>query len=265
MAYSESGFDTVVMTGTDAVDHLLHRDHRTRIQGAGYSNSSTGFDLIAVWGKGGVDVAQLHGAAGSDQFSAEAYNTHLQSPGSSLYTSNFDIVDVFADLAGMNTANLKGTGFSDLVSATVDSAKLQNAFGHNVTVHNFDQVTIDTMGGFDRSNIVGGDGIDLLRSLDDGIEYHSMRQMLKIIEAENHVFDGGEGYDEVMFDGFENLDLLAALGDQATAYHQARTVTAIDIEFLEASARNGATGLYDIDAADFLFLLDGDWENQDQV
>ena len=262
-AYSENGFDTVVMTGTDAADHLLHRDGRTRIQGQGYSITSTGFDLITAWGKGGVDIGQIHGSSGSDQFTAEPFNTHLRSSDASLYTSNFDIIDVFADLAGTDTANLSGTGFSDLVSATVNTAKLQNALGQSVTVHDFDQVTIDTEGGFDNTSIVGGTGIDLLRSLDDGIEYHSMRQMLRIVEAENHVFDGREGYDEVLLDDFDNLDLLAALGDQATASYRDRTVTAIDFEFLEASTRVGATGVYDIDAADFLFLLDGDWQNQD--
>lgn len=259
-AYSQHGFDTVVINGTDGADRLLHRDSVTRLQGEGYTNIATGFDQAVVWGGAGADSARIHDTAGSDHFSAGGFNTELQSDNSVLYTNDFEIVDVYADLAGTDSATLSGTQFTDSVSATVDSTRLQNALGYDVTVHGFDSVLVDTGGGFDSSTIVGGDGLDLLRSFDDGVEYESLQQMLRIVDAESHVFDGREGYDEVIFSDFEDLDLLSALGEGATAFRGDQTISAIDIEFLEASTRSGATGMYEIDAVDFLYLLDGDWE-----
>lgn len=261
-ANSDRGFDTVVFTGTDGADQLLHRDSTTRLQGDGYTNIANGFEQAVVFGGEGTDTARIFDSAGNDQFSANGFNTSLQSNNNVLYTNNFDIVDVYADLAGTDSATLTGTQFSDSVSATVDSTRLQNAHGFDVTVHGFDSVLVDTGGGFDSSAIVGGEGIDLLRSFDDRIEYESLRQMLQIVEAESHVFDGQEGFDEVIFSDFESLDLLSALGDSATAFRSDQTISAIDIEFLEASTQAGATGIYEIDAVDFLYLLDGDWEQQ---
>ena len=258
---SNGGFDTVVINGGDASERLTFQDSEARLQGDGYILSATGFEQTSVWGHGGTDTANIHTVGTNNSFEAQGFDSQLRTGSVQLNTNSFEIVDVFADLAGTNSASLVGTDFADSVSATEDSAKLLSALGIEVTVHGFDNVDIDTRAGFDNSVIVGGAGVDLLRSLEQGVEYQSVRQLLRIVEAENHVFDGGEGFDEVLFDDFEDLDLLAALGDGATAYTNSRTVEAVDIEFLEAVSRPDATGLYEIDAVDFLFLLDGQWES----
>lgn len=259
-AHSDTGFDKVELKGSHGQDRLLHRDGKSRLQGEGFVQVVNGFDQTFVWGKAGTDTARIYGTDGNDQFQAHDYNTEFHADSKALYTGGFDIVDVFADLAGTDSAILTGTKFHDSVLATVDTTRLQNAFGVDVAVHGFDQVFVDTGGGYDNTQIVGGEGIDLLKSLEQGIEYHSIRQMLTIIDAESHVFDGNGGYDEAIFSDFEELDLLTALGSGATAKLNSRTVDVVDIEFLEASTRPGETGLYEIDAVDFLFLLDGEWE-----
>ena len=259
-AFAGDGYDSVVLKGTTASEQLVFRDSSARLQGEGFTIIASDFEQTVVWGEGGTDSARIYGTAGDDHFYADGFNARFQTQDGQLYSNGFDIVDVFADLAGSDSAHLVGSDFSDSISATNDTTRIQSALGIDITVHGFDRVHVDAGGGYDTTSIVGSEGVDLLKSLEQGIEYQSLQQILRIVEAEGHVFDGQEGFDEVIFSDFDDLDLLAAVGDGATAYRDAQTIQAIDIEFLQAETLPGSTGLYEMDAVDFLFLLDGDWE-----
>ncbi len=259
-AWSRSGFDTVVMNGSDADDSLIHRPDKTRFQSENYLQSASGFEQVTVWANGGSDSARIHDSAGFDSFRAEGDQSELHSSVQSLYSNGFESVDVSANNGGLDSAILIGTAGGDFVSATASSVRLTNASGIEVVIRSFDRVTVDTLGGFDSSNLAGGAGSDRLRSLDNGIEFESTVQMLRIVHAESHDFSGGGGVDEIVFSDFDSLDLLQALGDRATAFLNAQRIEVSDFDFLEARAKAGATGLYEIEAVDYLYLLDGNWQ-----
>ena len=82
------------------------------------------------------------------------------------------------------------------------------------------------------------------------------------MRAENHDFSGGGGADEVVFSQFDQLDLLQAMNDKAVVYLENQQIHASDFRFLQASTRNGEIRHCEMDAVDFLFHLEGDWQDQ---
>ena len=46
-------------------------------------------------------------------------------------------------------------------------------------VRGFDQVVVDTVEGYDSTHLVGDERADLLRSIENGLEYQSTVQLLK--------------------------------------------------------------------------------------
>ena len=105
--------------------------------------------------------------------------------------------------------------------------------------------------------------LDVLTSLNNGIQHDSFQQRLKVLNAENNNFDGRGGIDEVLFSDFDGLDLLEGLGERATAFINARKIEVENIEYLEARTRAGENSYYDIAAVDYLFLLDGNWQQDE--
>ncbi len=259
-AYSSSGFDSVVMHGSNAADNFVHRTDHSRLQSGSYLNVAHGFEQISVWAQEGTDTARIHDSAGFDVFNAAGNQTRLQSVSQTLVTDGFELVDVRAIHGGLDSATLTGTAANDFVAGTASTVSLENAIGVEVTVRNFDQVTVNTLGGYDTSSLRGGIGNDHLRSLGSTLEFESTLQMLRIVNAENHLFNGGGGINEVVLEDFDHLDLLAAIGNQATAWLNSQRIEVFNFDFLEARVRSGQTGFYEIDAVDYLYLLDGDWQ-----
>jgi hypothetical protein len=163
---------------------------------------------------------------------------------------------------GYDQAIIVGTGGDDRLSSTTKAVALQNPIGQRALVEGFEQIVADLRGGRDSTHLIGSGQRDLLRALDDGVEFESTRQMLRVVNAEEHHFEGRGGADEVLFGDFDELDLLEILGDRAIAYLNQQQITAADFEFLEATTRSEHTSYHDIDAVDYLFMLDGNWQEK---
>ena len=142
--------------------------------------------------------------------------------------------------------------------------QINTSHNNQFTSHHFEQVSVDTLGGYDLTNLSGGNQRDVLRTVENGLTFESTAKMLQIVNAESHQVDLGGGVDEVFFNNFEGMDLLEAIGDQATAWVGDQRINVTEIDFLEARARAGETGTYEIAAVDYLFLLDGSWQEADE-
>ncbi len=205
--------------------------------------------------------ARIYGTAGDDSFVAEGFQTRLVTASQTLNTEGFNTVTAFGG-GGFDFASVTGTAGDDAVWAIANRVRVTSEQAATLQVRGFDQVVVDTVEGYDSTHLVGDERADLLRSIENGLEYESTVQLLKIVRAENHDFSGGGGADEVVFSQFDQLDLLQAMGDKAVVYLENQQIHASDFRFLQASTRNGEIGRCEMDAVDFLFHLEGDWRDQ---
>jgi hypothetical protein len=120
-------------------------------------------------------------------------------------------------------------------------------------------VQFDGGAGIDHTTLAGGSGNEKLTVSKEAVELKSTMQMLRMVNSEHTSFEGNGGVDEVVFAEFESLDLLESLGDRATAYLRDRTVSVSDFDILEAETVDDALAKYDLDTADFLYMLRGNW------
>ncbi len=257
---SRTGFDTVSFEGGEEAERLLHRNGKTRFSDGDYLNIASGFDQIEVNAFGPDDVARIHDSIGNDSFISSETGFEFHGGNQSLYANGFSEIDVFADSGGIDSATLIGSNGNDQVFANNSTTILTNADGQQVQLTEFENVTVDTLGGLDLANLIGSEGRDLLATLENGIELESSIRRLEVLGSEDIQFDGRGGVDEVIFSDFDSLDLIEGLGDSATAYLNSRTIEATNFEFLEARTRDSEVSNYDIAAVDYLFLLDGDWQ-----
>ena len=262
-AIASAGYDIVVFEGSEASESLIHRTDRTRFSGDGFLNVATGFEQINVNAAGDNDTARIFDSAGDDTFFAIGRFAEYRGGGQVLFATGFTQVDVVAGAGGSDTATLTGSAGADQVLGTANSATLIDGGGARYRVTDFADVSIDTGGGLDLSNLVGSEGGDLLSTLEDGIRVQTSLQNLEVLNAEENRFEGRGGLDEVLFSDFDSLDLLEGLGDGATAYLNNREIEVAGIELLRAIADSDDPVNYDIEAVDYLFLLDGNWQQRE--
>ena len=110
--------------------------------------------------------------------------------------------------------------------------------------------------------LAGSSGNETLTVNHDEIVFQSTLQMLQLVNAENTNFRGNGGFDEVVIEEFESMDLLSSLGDSATAFLRDRQVTVTDFDSLEAETVDDALAQFDLDDADFDYLLLGNWKRR---
>ena len=257
---ASSGFDTIRLNGSDLDDTLIHRNERTRFESNFHFHSVAGFDRINVVAYGGNDLARYFDSSGNDVFSADGFHASLNNNLQIVNSFGFETTNAISVNGGFDTAEITGTDFADHLVSNESKTTFNTAFGAENSVRGFDQTSVDTLGGRDTTTLTGSQQRDVLRSLDNQLELESTTRMLKIINAEAHQFNGGAGVDEVSIEDFGNNDLLEALGDQAMAYIGSRQIELTGIEFLDARVRQGESSDYEIEAVDFLYLLDGNWQ-----
>ena len=122
----------------------------------------------------------------------------------------------------------------------------------------FDQYTIDGNGGFDTATLVGSNGDDRLQADETIARLETEEVDFSITDFENQSFDGRGGFDVVALDGFDEDDLLEGEGINLRSAIDGTSLSATNFSFL-----NAATDLvsrYDMSTVDYLFMLDGDWE-----
>ncbi len=263
IAESRIGADQIQFTGTAADDTLIHRSERTRVSNDQFLNVATNFGEIQADLHGGTDRARIFDSQWNDVFSFSGREAVFGNARQTIEIDGVEHITVIAENGGYDRATIYGTNGNDRLSANVVQTRLENSDGPVVNVRNFERVTANTLAGYDNTFLTGGNQRDLLRAFDNQLEFESTLQVLRIVNAESHTFDGQDGNDEVLLDGFGSVDLLEALGDQATAFLNSQEINVSDIEYLEARARSGEVANHELSAVDFLYLLDGQWEESD--
>ena len=259
------GFDSVELHDSAGNDFFHHQNDQSILTGNGFLNVAHGFEWVQAQASSGNDVAQIYDTAGNDTLRAGSYFTSLQTGNNVVSASNFAQVTAIADSGGFDLAFVAGTAGTDFVAADSSSVTIVDANQNTNVARGFAEVDVDTKSGHDFTTLTGSEQRDVLRGLEAGIEFETTLQLMRLVNSEDVEFDGNGGADEVLFEDFDRLDLLEAVGDKATAYLNNRRIEATDFSYLEAATRVGESSNYDIEAVeavDFLFLLDGDWDEE---
>ena len=260
-AFATRGHDTVELrdstnatsNGNDIFDS---QDGRNVLYGEGYLLYAGGFDSVEVISTGGNDIAQIYDTAGNDVLYSSGGDGELVSAEGSVAAKDFKVVNLIANRGGHDRAIVTGTDGNDAVHASGNVVRVVNSNGQTNRVRGADVVDIDLGRGVDLAFLTGTTGDDTLTGDYDSVELETTLQMLRLTNVEHTEFDGNGGNDEVDLD---DLDLLESFGDQATAYLEDRTITAEDFAILEARSVDSAIADYSIEAADYLYLLRGQW------
>ena len=251
--------DSIHLRDTAGDDAFDSQGNSASMYGDDYRIWSRGFASITATASTGNDVAQIVDTAGNDTFYAWTGLTRLINSHLSVTAEGFDRVNAIANQGGFDTARLVGTNRNDTVIADTESVSVKDGFDKTTRAVGFEQVTFDGRQGADRAYLEGSSGNESFVVEDAKVRFEAAMQELGLENVESSSFDGKGGIDEAIFGDFEELDLLAAVGDKAVAYLENHTATAVDIDLLEATSRSGGAADYDIEAVDYLYMLKGEW------
>jgi hypothetical protein len=257
--FSYDGLDRLEMYDSTGDDLYVSSGDTRTMQGDGYLNFAWNIADTHAFASGGYDVAQIQDTSGDDHLSANEGDVTFTTQDGVTQTRNFDRVNVISSNGGYDTAMISGTDGTDTLYATEDSVTAGLSNGQINRAVGFDYVQFDGGAGIDHTTLAGGSGNEKLTVSKEAVELKSTMQMLRMVNSEHTSFEGNGGVDEVVFAEFESLDLLESLGDRATAYLRDRTVSVSDFDILEAETVDDALAKYDLDTADFLYMLRGNW------
>ena len=205
-------------------------------------------------------MAQIQDTDGNDRLVADGGDVTFVTQDGVTQTNGFDRVNVVASNGGHDTATIRGTSGNDTVFGSHDAVTVGFENGQINRSVGFDDVQFDGGEGEDRVSLAGSSGNETLTVGREEINFQSTMQMLRLVNSENIDFRGNGGFDDVVFEEFESMDLLSSLGDSATAFLRDRKVTATDFDSLEAETVDDALAQFDLDDPDFDYLLLGNWK-----
>ena len=259
---AHSDADTLTISDSNGDDQFVGHSDRTFIRSQHYAAFTEGFHQVTVNATGGNDSAVVFDSNMNDTIVMRGVFSRIYSNTRNMVLEGFDVTAVRAENGGIDRAFLYGTEGNDSIFAEAGMSSLTNSNGVISRVVGAEVVDLDGRGGNDVAVTRGSHGNDVLRAGQDLIEFRTVLQELRLRNVEHTRFDGNGGLDEVIFDDFEELDLLTALGDQATAFLNRQKIEAEDFDFLQASTAHGHASNYDIESVDYFFMLRGAWQEQ---
>ena len=261
-AVSAEGNDTLIMNDSAGDDTVNVREDRIVMKTDQSLNVARGFSDVTIVSSGGTDLANLFGTSGSDTYRGDADTGTLETSSRTTTIKGFDQINVNAETGANDRAFIVGSDGDDKVNSSGSSVSAQAASGTSHRVINFDSVEFDGSGGDDLVNIQGSNGNDQLTIQESEVELENTVATLRLRNVERANFFGNGGVDEVRLADGEALDLLSAVGDQATALYDNLRVNTEDVAYLEANAVDGAIAAYDFEKVDFQYSLSGRWQQK---
>lgn len=259
-AFASQGNDSVVYYDSAGSDWFYQRNDVSAMSNGSYTNVAFGFDTTSVNSIGGRDIAQVFGSNQSDTVRMHVGYVAMQAGNDSYEIRGFERTNVVSGSGGKDVAFIYGTEGSDSVYADPTGISMASGDVINRAV-GFDSVTVDGKGGDDHARLIGSSGTDRFTAnrhstvLDTGQATYLLRNF------ERQHFDGREGFDVVALSDFDQNDLLEGYGNSADAKIGSTSITADNFSFMDAAT--DLVSKYDMSAADYLFMLDGDWEELD--
>ena len=257
-AISSGGNDTATLVGTEGDDRFSSRKGTTNLRTSdGRAVSNSGFENTLVDGLGGRDIAHLSDSSGDDRFVLDPTNAHAETDFGRVTVGSFERVNAVANAGGDDSLVLQDSAGDDRYRQRNNISTLRGD-GFRNRAAGFDTTTVVSVGGEDVARVFGSTGDDRLHVDETTTRLETAQADYSITDFERQRFDGRGGFDVVELEGFDEDDLLEGGGRNLRSVIDGTTLSATNFSFL-----NAATDLvsrYDISTVDYLFMLDGDWE-----
>ena len=252
----ESGaYDSLHLVDSIGNDHLYQSNQDVVLSGEGFHLYGQGFTDVRVESIGGVDRATILDTEGSDKFSFSTARVQLQAEDLLVYASGFENVSFVATAGGNDRATIIGSMGDDVLRAGVNDISLTTEFGDQLKISGVARTFANLGGGEDRAELTGGAGDDRFEVGDENADFYSVMQFLRVQNFQDISFDGNGGNDNAEITG--SIDLLAALGDQATVVMENHRVQLSNFSALDVDSIDDAIVDLDFDMLDFKTNLDG--------
>ncbi len=263
-AIASTGKDSVVFFDSEGSDRYSQQDNVSSLGDTSgtYSNVARGFDVTTVYSMGGHDVAQVSGSEQSDTVNMFWAHVTLNAGNDYYQIGGFERVNVVASDGGIDVAYMHGTEGSDTAYADANGASITSGGIINRAV-GFDSVNVYGKGGNDQARLIGSSGNDRLTANRYSTVLDTEQVTFMLHDFEQQRFDGGEGFDVVALSDFGENDRLHGFGKSVNAQIGNTNIAAENFSFLDAAT--DLVSNYDMGAADYLFMLDGDWGRRTRV
>lgn len=261
-AFASTGFDRVRFFDSAGDDMFVASADGYRMAGNGFVHSARGFDVFSAFATEGDDRAVIRDSIWNDSLAINGTSATLTNQSFTAYATGFDRIAAVSGRGGYDTAVMRGTTGDDRFYADVDSVSAALANGTVRRVVGFEEVDVQGLAGRDVGNMVGSNDVDLLQALREGTTFESTMQLVRLTQIEDQRFEGNEGGDEVYLEEFQALDLLRAVGDRAVAFLNRHRIEMAGFEYLQAETDSQSASQYDYDGVDYLFMLQGDWQER---
>ena len=248
-------FDSIELTDSVGSDHLYQNNQHVLLTGEDYQLYGQGFTNIRAESVGGQDFATILDTAGNDSFNFSTAALQLRATDLLVNASGFEGVRFTATAGGNDRATIIGSEGDDVLRADVADVSFSAESGERLELSGVDRTFADLRSGNDRAELVGGAGSERLGLNGQNADFNSMLQFLRVRNFQDVSFDGNGGDDIVDVSG--PVDLLAAIGDQATVVLERHRAQLTDFSALDIESVDGAIIDLDLDSLDFTTNLGG--------
>ena len=256
---ASSGNDVAQLYDSAGDDLLIASGDQVRLIGADQFYSLKGFDQVDAIASSGFDRAVFRDTAGNDHFVGNSTQSSMAGNDYRTTATGFDRAVAIAGNGGIDSADLLGTDGQDFVVARQNNAIVRNALTFNLA-RGFANVSINTLAGQDSGNFFMPDKSSLLDVNQDQISLSSAATKLRVSGLNVVNVTGGNGVDTAVFSQIGKLDELIGKGSLAQVKYEDLAVRVFEFEQVTARAKTGETAHAELNAIDFLFSAEGDWE-----
>ena len=249
-------YDSLHLVDSIGSDQFYQSNQDVVLSGEGFHLFGKAFTNIQVESVGGVDRALILDTEGNDTFKFTTAGVRLQATDLLVTASGFENVSFKATAGGNDRATIIGSTGDDVLKAGVGDISLTTESGNQLSIRGVARTFADLGGGDNRAEITGGTGDDHFDVGDENADFNSVMQFLRVKNFQEASFDGNGGEDEVEVSG--TIDLLAALGDQATVVMENHRVQLSDFSDLDIASIDDAIVDLDYDLLDFKSNLNRD-------
>lgn len=246
---SSGQYDFLALVDSVGSDHLFQSNRDVVLSGDGFHVYGQGFVNVQVDSVGGQDRATILDTEGNDTFKFTTAGVQLQATDLLVNASGFENVSFSATAGGNDRATITGSSGADFLQAGVDDVSLTTQAGDQLQISGVERTFADLGGGEDQAELTGGTGDDQFAVDEDDADFNSVMQFLRLHDFQNVSFNGNGGEDDVEVSG--PIDLLAAIGDQATVVLENHRVQLTNFSVLDVDSVDDAIVDIDFGLLDF--------------
>ena len=247
--HASGQYDLLELVDSVGDDHLYQSNRDVVLSGDGFHLYGQGFVNVQANSIGGQDRATILDTEGNDTFNFSTTGVQLRAADLLVYAGGFENVNFVATAGGNDRATIIGSAGDDVLRAGVDNISLTTQDGNQLQVRGVDRTFADLGDGEDRAELIGGAGNDQFAVNEQNADFNSVMQFLRLHDFQEVSFNGNGGDDDVQVSG--PIDLLAAIGDQATVVLENHRVQLTDFSALDVDSVDDAIVDLDFGSIDF--------------